>query len=43
MAEPTGKTAESFFLFRTGNGCFQFFRNVEECGCLTFQNGKTLF
>lgn len=43
MAEPMGKTAESFFLFRTGNGCFQFFRNVEECGCLTFQNGKTLF
>lgn len=42
MAEPMEKTAESFFLFRTGNGCFQFFRNIEECGCLTFQNGKTL-
>lgn len=29
MAEPMEKTAESFFLFRTGNGCFQFFRNIE--------------
>lgn len=43
MAEPMEKTAESFFCFVLEMDASSFFRNVEECGCLTFQNGKTLF